>query len=51
MPPRARPRRPELESDVAKHAKDDGEICPDCRPDGWPGDDSAATCIHGTWTR
>lgn len=52
MPPRARPRRPEpeAESDVAKHAKD-GELCSDCWPEGWPGNDSGATCIHGTWTR
>lgn len=29
----------------------DGEICGNCWPDGWPGDDAAATCAHGTWTR
>ncbi|WP_020658391.1 SAP domain-containing protein [Amycolatopsis benzoatilytica] len=29
----------------------DGEICGACWPEGWPGDDSAATCAHGSWTR
>lgn len=26
-------------------------ICRNCWPDGWPGDDVAATCEHGTWSR
>lgn len=31
--------------------KREGKICGQCWPDGWPGDDSAASCEHGTWKR
>lgn len=27
------------------------EICPQCWPKGWPGEDNAANCIHGSYKR
>lgn len=29
----------------------EGELCCECWPGGWPGNDVAATCSHGQWTR
>lgn len=56
MPPRTRTHKAPVEPDEAapapaRHAKSDGEICGDCWPDGWSGNDSGASCIHGDWTR
>lgn len=41
----------ETEKPRRRRAKADGEICAQCWPDGWPGDNSGASCIHGAWTR
>lgn len=29
----------------------DGDLCVACWPDGWPGQDEAASCGHGVWNR
>lgn len=39
------------EAPPEEDAPADGELCSVCWPDGWPGNDSAASCEHGTWTR
>jgi hypothetical protein len=31
--------------------KAEGEICGLCWPDGWQGEDAAATCEHGSYKR
>lgn len=37
--------------DKPAQRKREGKICAECYPDGWQGDDVAATCEHGNWKR
>lgn len=39
-----------VEQDAAEQDAD-GEICVEHWPNGWPGNDTAASCIHGQWER
>lgn len=30
---------------------EEGDLCGECWPAGWPENGDAAECVHGTWTR
>jgi hypothetical protein len=56
MPPSARKpaaKKPDYDGEKAAEAQPakDGEICVRCWPNSWPGQDSAASCVHGVWKR
>ncbi len=35
----------------ASEPDDEADICEQCWPAGWSGDDVAASCVHGQWAR